>query len=92
MNKMKTILCDNGLCKCSKDDSIDKKYRLPYCSGFIRPTDKIQENDNKLMSSGYHVPLCRAIDLAGEYGKLIENQLKNNLLKVILSKNYSMII
>ena len=76
MAKMKALLCDNGYCNCSNGHNHPLKYRLPYCSGFVRPTDKLQENDSKLMSSGYHVPVCKAIELSGEYGKISKADIK----------------
>ncbi|MBK8367666.1 MAG: hypothetical protein IPL10_09665 [Bacteroidetes bacterium] len=81
MDKMKTVLCDNNLCVCPENETLNKKNRLPYCSGFIRPTDRIQENDSKLMSTGYHLPLCRAIELAGEYGKIEKDSIKEQSFK-----------
>lgn len=78
MSKMKVLLCDRDYC-CSNtgNNYADSIYRLPYCSGFIRPTDKLQENNSKLMSSGYHVPLCKAIELAGEYGKITKEDIRH---------------
>src|SRR6185436_11701465 len=34
------------------------EYRLPYCCAFLRPTDKLQ-NPNKLLTTGYHLPICK---------------------------------
>jgi len=76
MEKMRAMVCDQGYC-CSKDGAMySNRYRLPYCSAFVRPTDKIQVNDSKLMSSGYHLPLCASIQLAGEFGKIAKEQMK----------------
>jgi hypothetical protein len=33
-------------------------YRLPYCSAFLRLTDKLEDPGSQLISSSYHVPVC----------------------------------
>lgn len=76
MNKMKTILCENDYCTCYEGNNYSKKFRLPYCSAFIRPTDRLQENDSKLVSSGYHFPLCKAIETANEFGKITKKEIR----------------
>lgn len=76
MSRMKRMLCDKGYCKCSSGNNYAIKYRLPYCSGFIRPTDKLQENDSRLISTGFHFPICKAIELSGEYGKISKSDIK----------------
>lgn len=79
MNRMKGLLCDKQYC-CGDDGNnySSDNYRLPYCSGFVRPTDKIQESDSKLMSSGYHIPLCKAIQIAGEFGQIDRERIAEN--------------
>jgi hypothetical protein len=61
--KMKHVLCDNGF--CNKPDKLKDEidYRFPYCSAFLRPTDKLQEANEKLISSGIHIPVCSALQL-----------------------------
>ncbi len=76
MHKMKSCLCDNGFCKSYEGKKFPNEYRLPYCSGFIRPTDKLQDANSKLMSTGFHVPLCRAIEIAEEHNKIDKNLIK----------------
>lgn len=93
MTKMKKLLCDRDYCCGSNDTNhANTQFRLPYCSGFIRPTDKLQENNSKLMSSGYHLPLCKAIELAGEYGKITKSDIKgksfsSNLFEELFNDN-----
>jgi hypothetical protein len=70
MARMKTYICDNNICKSYDGKKFSDKYRLPYCTGFIRPTDKIQDSESKLMSSGYHLPLCKAIEIAEANDKI----------------------
>lgn len=52
--RMQKFLCHKGLCQ-SDDDS----YRLPYCSAFLRPTDKLQKSSGILRSVGEHLPICK---------------------------------
>jgi hypothetical protein len=56
--KLKSTFCDRGLCHPSTQSKSQDKYRLPYCAAFLRPTDKLQERDIKLVSTGLHVPVC----------------------------------
>ena len=59
IKKLQACFCKNHFCKdgdgnnCSKDF-----YRLPFCTAFLRPTDKLQ-NPKVLFTSGYHLPICK---------------------------------
>lgn len=61
LGKMKECLCDKGFCdkplREKKDEALTE-YRFPYCCAFLRPTDKLQEQNEKLVSSGIHIPIC----------------------------------
>jgi hypothetical protein len=54
--KLKSIVCDGGLCSIDNENT---PYRFPHCTAFLRPTDKLQNPDQKLISSGEHLPICR---------------------------------
>lgn len=54
--KLKFIVCDGGLCSSESEKNL---YRFPHCAAFLRPTDKLQNPDQKLISSGEHLPICR---------------------------------
>ncbi|QDV70631.1 hypothetical protein Poly24_43570 [Rosistilla carotiformis] len=56
LTKMGKFFCENNLCKAGVEDH---KFRFPYCSAFLRPTDRLQSPDQKLMSTGEHVPICQ---------------------------------
>ena len=70
LEKMTNLLCKNKLCHSSAGNKASNKYRLPYCSAFLRPTDKVQNSDSKLISSGYHLPICNALKLIESEGKI----------------------
>ena len=53
---MKTFYCDSGL--CGRSDG-DHEFRFPHCSAFLRPTDQLQSPDQRLISTGEHVPICQ---------------------------------
>jgi len=59
--KLKSLVCDRGLCSIGK---VEKPYRFPHCAAFLRPTDKLQNPDQKLISSGEHIPICRIEECA----------------------------
>ncbi|OQP65864.1 hypothetical protein A3860_14820 [Niastella vici] len=55
--KMKGCFCEKDFCKSPEDFDNNESYRMPFCSAFLRPTDKLQD-PQKLITSGYHVPIC----------------------------------
>src|SRR5262249_50302863 len=57
LNRMKDCFCQKGFCKSPEKFDMHENYRLPFCSAFLRPTDKLQD-PHKLITSGYHVPIC----------------------------------
>jgi len=72
INKLRSFLCDRYICK-SKGNSND--YRFPCCSAFLRPTDKLQRPDQKFISRGEHVPICKIEECISEGsrgGKVLE--------------------
>jgi len=54
--KLKRVLCDDGFCE--KAEASASRYRLPHCCAFLRPSDKLQDPNSRLISSGLHVPIC----------------------------------
>jgi hypothetical protein len=69
MAKLKTEFCDANLCKAYEGSARLEAYRLPYCSVFLRPTDKLQQPDSRFISSGIHVPICAAIRSMEDTGR-----------------------
>ncbi len=78
--KMKDHLCDSNYCK-GPESKNRNEYRFPYCSAFLRPTAKLQNSDSKLITSGYHVPLCQAISLLDLEGKLTKETIRDKSIK-----------
>src|SRR5204863_197458 len=58
--KLEQITCKRGWCACRESEGPPQEYRLPFCAGFLRPTDRLQRPDASLISSGLHVPICVA--------------------------------
>ncbi|HEY6329568.1 MAG TPA: hypothetical protein VI756_09525 [Blastocatellia bacterium] len=58
ISRLKGTACDSGLCAGHEQDHKRRPYRLPFCSAFIRPTDRLQDPDARMISSGLHVPVC----------------------------------
>ena len=57
--KMNLNLCANGYCKCESGNNHATSFRYPYCSAFLRPTDRLQYKDSPFTSSGMHIPICK---------------------------------
>ena len=92
IDKLKKFLCDKGICQASKGDH---GYRFPCCSAFIRPTDKLQKADQKFLSTGEHLPVCKIDecttvgDRGGrllEYEKIKEVSLSSEIFEFLFNK------
>jgi hypothetical protein len=76
--KLQNEFCDHGYCKEFPKGSRKDSYRLPYCSVFLRPTDKIQVADYKLQTSSYHTPICvveKSWAITPDNNKMLEGNL-----------------
>lgn len=58
LQKMEDCICSNVFCKAPEIEDGHREFRFPYCSAFLRPTDKVQNQNEKLVSSGIHIPVC----------------------------------
>ncbi|MGP9566491.1 hypothetical protein ACT3RP_03460 [Halomonas sp. AOP5-B2-8] len=56
ISKMNGFLCEKGVCSSNAEEN---DYRFPCCSAFLRPTDKLQKPDQKFISTGEHLPICK---------------------------------
>lgn len=72
--KLKTNLCDKDICKQPKHLEGELDYRFPYCCAFLRPTDKLQSGDSKMISHGIHIPVCSAIKIKNDNNNKIEKK------------------
>ena len=92
ISRLDKFLCQRNICqfKRSKD-----AYRFPCCSAFLRPTDKLQNPNQRLISRGEHIPICK-IDkcktngLAGaellEYEKIKDISLSAETFEMLFNK------
>jgi hypothetical protein len=80
LTKMQQHLCSAGLCAAPPDNTRDT-YRFPYCSGFLRPTSKIQNPESKLITTGLHLPICQALNLFKTDGKVTTETCKDRSIK-----------
>ena len=80
LGKMKSSLCDKGFCEKPDKIEIIEKFRFPYCCGFLRPTDKLQNQDSKMISSGLYIPVCNVLEMYENAKKLEKSSLKQNTL------------
>jgi hypothetical protein len=56
LEKMRNFTCESSLCENYLQN---EAFRFPYCTAFLRPTDKLQKPDQKFISSGEHIPICK---------------------------------
>jgi hypothetical protein len=78
INKLQKQFCKHGYCKEFSKSSRKDSYRLPYCSAFLRPTDKIQVADYKLQTSSYHTPICvveKSWTITADNNKMLQGNL-----------------
>jgi hypothetical protein len=71
LDRMCTVFCKNELCvEPSFDDEPmnNRPYKLPHCCAFFRPTDRLQQFNSRLATSGYHIRRCD-IDRVCEFTK-----------------------
>lgn len=61
MQKLEDIFCCNHFCAPPKADRNRERFRLQYCAAFLRPTDKLQDPNSRMISSGLHIPICRVL-------------------------------
>ncbi len=81
MLKLKTNLCDENFCKQPKNLEGQLDYRFPYCCAFLRPTDKMQNPDSKMISHGIHIPICSALQIkADNHNKIEKSQIRHSTL------------
>jgi len=58
LDRAETAFCKMGLCK--KGTIAPRRYGLPHCSSFLRPTDIRQAGGRFSVTHGWHVPTCAA--------------------------------
>ena len=78
IERLKNSFCLNGLCDSESNNILFGlgSFRLPNCTAFIRPTDKLQSADDSLITSGYHVRVCVLEEM---WEELSENRRKISL-------------
>lgn len=59
LTRLQEYFCGGIFCFSGKCESPRKQYRMPYCTAFLRPTDRLQSRDARLISTGYHIPVCK---------------------------------
>ncbi len=74
IKKLQSCLCDQDYCESLDLAENIKEFRFPYCCAFLRPTDKLQEQNERLISSGIHIPICAIEKLKIADGNKIEKK------------------
>jgi hypothetical protein len=76
MSKLKIHFCDKGFCAAGQNNTKRVDYRFPYCCAFLRPTDRMQSPDSKMISSGIHIPICGAFELRLPDFKIVKENIR----------------
>jgi hypothetical protein len=63
VSKLSQLTCAGDLCSSDGAAGPPDRYRLPCCGAFLRPTDRLQAKGLRLVSRGFHVPICVAREL-----------------------------
>ena len=58
LDKLMGACCRGQLCLSPGGDHQPRAFRFPHCAAFLRPTDRLQDPNATLISSGLHVPIC----------------------------------
>lgn len=69
LDRMCAVFCGNELCvgPSYDDKPVDNRpCKLPHCCAFFRPTDRLQQFNSRLATTGYHIRRCD-IDRVCEY-------------------------
>lgn len=80
IKKLHGHFCNIGMCHPGTDMAGKIDYRFPYCSAFLRPTDRMQDPNSKMISSGIHIPVCAALEYATEDKKIEKAHLRHTAL------------
>lgn len=92
IEKMKAFTCSKDICKQGQGEN---SYRFPCCSGFLRPTDKLQNVEQKFISTGEHLPICKIEECKTtgkqggtllEYDKIKEVSLSTELFEDLFNR------
>jgi hypothetical protein len=80
MKKLHDHFCDVGMCNQGADMASKVDFRFPYCCAFLRPTDRMQDPDSRMISSGIHIPICSALEMVNEDKKIEKAHLRHTAL------------
>ncbi|MBP0597263.1 hypothetical protein J8I26_04055 [Herbaspirillum sp. LeCh32-8] len=56
LERLKAFVCDRNSCVGDKEA---ETYRFPCCAAFLRPTDRLQDPNQKFITRGEHIPICK---------------------------------
>ncbi|WP_024771764.1 hypothetical protein [Aquimarina macrocephali] len=93
IEKMRSFLCNKDI--CSSNNLNENEYRFPCCSAFLRPTDKLQKEDQRFISTGEHLPICKidkckSIGPQGgeflEYNNIKDISISNDMFEFLFNK------
>jgi len=63
ISRLRNNFCSRIPCTTNDHTQPNHFFRLPYCSAFLRATNKLQSTDASTVSTGYYMPICRVNNL-----------------------------
>jgi hypothetical protein len=82
LTKLHCTFCEGKLCKIFDESEHESKYRLPYCTAFLRPTDRLQDPNTRLATKGYYIPISvfKGLWNCGKKGHFTLKEIKNQAI------------
>lgn len=64
VEKVCNNLCNDNYCNSPMGNNVGDGFRFPFCSGFLRPTDKQIDNSKDMSTTTLHIPMCHIMRLS----------------------------
>lgn len=77
LNRLKQNTCDCKHCEVPIVYGSTSPYRFPYCSAFVRPTNKILPKGSKMKTMGDHIPLCKLNELRNNGSDILRRSIQD---------------
>jgi hypothetical protein len=80
IRRMTTNFCNGQPCMQPNPSGDRRIFRLPFCSAFLRATNKLQSTDAATISTGYYLPICRVRQVWENGEEISQNTLQGEAI------------